>query len=209
MMMSQRVCLISKEKEKEEMGVMHLASLSLPGTKRSETIVSREREREREKKKRANLLFPIFIQNKTNKSSFSLSLLLLRLPLSLVLLYTHTHIHIHLIFSSVLYLVGFFFLLVFGLMMIIQDENRLKEQEESRMSVETNSTGNQDDIHDLSISNGTKMIHSDLSKSANRRKQNKPNRFVDIDEFVLLSKINFLIYFLASRTKKIEFFNKN
>ena len=74
-------------------------------------------------------------------------------------------------------------------MMIIQDENRLKEEEEeeeqeqeeqesSRMSTETNSTvkADEEDIHDLSLSNGKKAISPDLGKSGNRRKQVKPNR---------------------------------
>ena len=79
-------------------------------------------------------------------------------------------------------------------MMIIQDENRLKEgeeeekqehqeveeeQEASRMSTEMNSTvkaAEEEGIHDLSLSNGKKTVSPDLGKSANRRKQVKPNR---------------------------------
>jgi hypothetical protein len=61
-------------------------------------------------------------------------------------------------------------------MMIIQDENRLKEHEESLMSTDTNSTVKQDNMHELSMSNDTKTINQDLLKSVNRRKQIKPNR---------------------------------
>ena len=67
-------------------------------------------------------------------------------------------------------------------MMIIQDENRLKEEEEeqeqqeveeeqesSRMSTEMNSTVKaavaEEDVHDLSLSNGKKTISPDLGKS--------------------------------------------
>jgi hypothetical protein len=57
-------------------------------------------------------------------------------------------------------------------MMIIQDEYGMKEEEEeeeeSIMIGDNNST-------DLSITNN-KIINNELSKSANRRKQVKPNR---------------------------------
>lgn len=55
-------------------------------------------------------------------------------------------------------------------MMIIQDEQRLKEEEESIMIGDENSTGKDDDISDLSLSNYSS------SKSVNKRKQVKPNR---------------------------------
>jgi len=58
--------------------------------------------------------------------------------------------------------------------MIIQDEHRLKE-EESIMIGDDNSTVKEDEINDLSISNN-KIINNELFKSANRRKQVKPNR---------------------------------
>jgi hypothetical protein len=53
--------------------------------------------------------------------------------------------------------------------MIIQDEQRLKE-EESIMIGDDNSTAKEDDINDLSMSN------NNLLKSVNKRKQVKPNR---------------------------------
>jgi hypothetical protein len=53
-------------------------------------------------------------------------------------------------------------------MMIIQDEYGMKEEEESIMIGDNNST-------DLSITNN-KIINNELFKSANRRKQVKPNR---------------------------------
>ncbi len=59
-------------------------------------------------------------------------------------------------------------------MMIIQDEHRLKE-EESIMIGDDNSTVKEDEINDLSISNN-KITNNELFKSANRRKQVKPNR---------------------------------
>ncbi len=59
-------------------------------------------------------------------------------------------------------------------MMIIQDEHRLKE-EESIMIGDDNSTVKEDEINDLSISNN-KIMNNELFKSANRRKQVKPNR---------------------------------
>jgi hypothetical protein len=58
--------------------------------------------------------------------------------------------------------------------MIIQDEHRLKE-EESIMIGDDNSTVKEDEINDLSISNN-KITNNELFKSANRRKQVKPNR---------------------------------
>lgn len=54
-------------------------------------------------------------------------------------------------------------------MMIIQDEQRLKE-EESIMIGDENSTGKDDDISDLSL------LNYSFSKSVNKRKQVKPNR---------------------------------
>ncbi len=59
-------------------------------------------------------------------------------------------------------------------MMIIQDEQRLKE-EESIMIGDDNSTVKEDEINDLSISNN-KIMNNELFKSVNRRKQVKPNR---------------------------------
>jgi hypothetical protein len=59
--------------------------------------------------------------------------------------------------------------------MIIQDEQRLKE-EESIMIGDDNSTVKEDEINDLSISNNKIMNNNDLNKSVNRRKQVKPNR---------------------------------
>ncbi len=59
-------------------------------------------------------------------------------------------------------------------MMIIQDEHRLKE-EESIMIGDDNSTVKEDELNDLSISNN-KIMNNELFKSANRRKQVKPNR---------------------------------
>jgi hypothetical protein len=59
-------------------------------------------------------------------------------------------------------------------MMIIQDEQRLKE-EESIMIGDDNSTVKEDEINDLSISNN-KITNNELFKSVNRRKQVKPNR---------------------------------
>jgi hypothetical protein len=58
--------------------------------------------------------------------------------------------------------------------MIIQDEHRLKE-EESIMIGDDNSTVKEDELNDLSISNN-KIMNNELFKSANRRKQVKPNR---------------------------------
>lgn len=167
------------------MGVARLAS--------SDT--RRSGEREKRKKTRESLPFPIFIQNKTNKSSFPHTL---SLSLSSWFSFACSIVHISDVFLSVLYLVGFFSFLVLGLMMIIQDENRLKEEEEeeqeqqevkeeeqesSRMSTEMNSTvkaaaaaAAEEDVHDLSLSNGKKTVSPDLGKSANRRKQVKPNR---------------------------------
>jgi hypothetical protein len=58
--------------------------------------------------------------------------------------------------------------------MIIQDEQRLKE-EESIMIGDDNSTVKEDEINDLSISNN-KIMNNELFKSVNRRKQVKPNR---------------------------------
>jgi len=58
--------------------------------------------------------------------------------------------------------------------MIIQDEQRLKE-EESIMIGDDNSTVKEDEINDLSISNN-KITNNELFKSVNRRKQVKPNR---------------------------------
>lgn len=69
-------------------------------------------------------------------------------------------------------------------MIIIEDEYRLKEEvddeqeeqeEESIMIGDNNSTIKEDEINDLSISNN-KITNNELFKSANRRKQNKPNR---------------------------------
>jgi hypothetical protein len=60
-------------------------------------------------------------------------------------------------------------------MMIIQDEyNNLKE-EDSIMVGDNNRTVKEDEINDLSISNN-KITNNELLKSANRRKQVKPNR---------------------------------
>lgn len=65
------------------------------------------------------------------------------------------------------------------MMMIIEDEyNKSKEEEEdSGMNSDNSLTVKEDEINDLSIStNNNNRTNQELSKSANRRKQFKPNR---------------------------------
>ena len=66
-------------------------------------------------------------------------------------------------------------------MMIIRDESRLKEEEdddgdddESRMITDNNCLVKDNEINDLTTT--SKASQHDLSKSASRRKQIKPNR---------------------------------
>ncbi len=61
-------------------------------------------------------------------------------------------------------------------MMIIQDEyNDLKAEENPIMVGDNNLIVKEDEINDLSLSNN-KINNNELFKSANRRKQVKPNR---------------------------------
>lgn len=63
-------------------------------------------------------------------------------------------------------------------MMIIQDENRFKEQQQSRMSCTNEPISTENDQQQLNIADEPKIYPCDsFSKSNNRRKQNKPNRF--------------------------------
>jgi hypothetical protein len=90
----------------------------------------------------------------------------------------------------------FFFLLLSDAspeMMIIQDEHPLKA--ESTMIGDKNSIIDDDEINDLSIGNGRISSlkerlpsHDDLFKSPNKRKQIKPNRYVQrILLFILMN----------------------